>query len=463
MQLLDTASVPLSLQQKFVLCRRLGKLKVREYLTNDSFLFKKLSAILGLVIGLTLLTLGKKLRGCAVLSWLHRADYSDQANKIIAALFQRNINSQDNKKTPTAQLVYQEYIENLASTPATSRFFVDPQRLLGTKLLVLKAPQKNEKGVIVVDYSFALPLLAKFFDIYQIAEQYYLVLEPSWSGYCDLDILCYAQYDFPVFVQSFEPRDATFIRHTQSNLIPVPTAANWWIDHRMMQPLPTIKKDVDIIMIASWARFKRHQWFFSSLRRLQQSKGEKPRVVLVGYPTDCTRDDIFMLAKYFGVHKQIEMYEWLSPEEVNQQLNRAKVNVVWSRKEGVNRAIIEGMFAGVPCILRDGFNYGYHYPYINSQTGCFASERHLSQQLLWMIQNYHQFSPREWVMANMTCQHATKIIGEAIQHIALEKGENWTQDLAVKVGYLNGMCYWDNSDMQKFEADYTFLQSTLKR
>src|SRR5437879_9782962 len=121
-----------------------------------------------------------------------------------------------------------------------------------------------------------------------------------------------------------------------------------------------------------------------------------------------------MLARDMYVHKHVEIYEWISPEEVNQQLNRAKVNLVWSRKEGVNRAIIEGMFAGVPCILREGFNYGYHYPYINSQTGCFSSERHLPEQLLWMIRNYHQFSPRQWVMANMTCQHATKIISEAI-------------------------------------------------
>ena len=33
------------------------------------------------------------------------------------------------------------------------------------------------------------------------------------------------------------------------------------------------------------------------------------------------------------------------------------------------------MFAGVPCIVRQGFNYGYRYPYINGQTGCFAASQ----------------------------------------------------------------------------------------
>ena len=462
MQPLDIASMPLSWRQKLVLGWCLVRLKVKEYLTNDAFLFKKLSAILGLTSGLMLLTFGKKLQSFAVFSSIHRADYSDHANKMIASLFQTNTRTRDNKKALLANGVYQEYIEHLSPTLVTSRFFENPQRILGARMLVLKSPRENEKGVIIVDYSFALPLLMKFFDICRIAEQYYLVLEPSWSGYCDLDILCYAQYDFPVFIQAFEPRDAAFIRSTRSNLIPVPTSANWWVDHRILKPLPHVKKDVDVIMIASWAWFKRHYRLFSALSQLR-SKGEKLRIVLIGYPIDCTQNDIFILAKYFGIHKQIEMYEWLSPEEVNQQLNRAKVNVVWSRKEGVNRTIIEGMFAGVPCILRDGFNYGYPYPYINSQTGCFSSERALPEQLLWMIQNYYQFSPRKWVMANMTCQHATEILGEAIKRKTLEYGENWTQDLVVKICYLNTMRYWDDSDIQKFEEDYVFLRSTMKR
>jgi hypothetical protein len=433
-----------------------------EYLTCDSFLFKKTFAVLGLIVGMLFLKFGKKLKGLSILSSIHRAGSCEQVNMIITPIFQTNAGLRNNKKTSMTHHVYQEYIENLPQTPATSRFFEDPQRILGARMLVLKSPKENEKGVVVVDYSFALSIFVKFFDICQIAAKYHIVLEPSWSGYCDLDILCYTQYDFPVFVQASEPRDAAFIQATRSNLISVPTSANWWVDHRILKPLPSMKKDVDIIMIASWAQFKRHARFFAALVKLR-SKGEQPRVVLIGYPIDRTRDDIFILAKYFGVHRQIEMYEWLTPEEVNHHLNRAKVNIVWSRKEGVNRTIIEGMFAGVPCILREGFNYGYPYPYLNPQTGCFASEQRLPEQLLWMLQNYHRFSPRDWVMAHMTCQHATNIIGVAIKRIALANGENWTQDLVTKVCHLNTMRYWNDSDRQKFDADYAFLRSTLRR
>src|SRR5262249_39626937 len=156
---------------------------------------------------------------------------------------------------------------------------------------------------------------------------------------------------------------------------------------------------IDVVMIASWAKFKRHHRFFAALRTLRAA-GATPRVALLGYPVDSTRAEIWTLARYYGVADQLDVREWAPPDVVTQYLNRAKVNGIWPRREGVNRAIIEGMFAGVPCIVREGFNYGYRYPYINDQTGCFSSERELPQKLLWMLDNYWRFSPRDWVMAH---------------------------------------------------------------
>ena len=59
--------------------------------------------------------------------------------------------------------------------------------------------QQVKRGVVLIDYSFAMSLFAKKFDVARIAERYHFVLEPSWSGYCDLDILCYCKFSFPVF------------------------------------------------------------------------------------------------------------------------------------------------------------------------------------------------------------------------------------------------------------------------
>jgi hypothetical protein len=119
-------------------------------------------------------------------------------------------------------------------------------------------------------------------------------------------------------------------------------------------------------------------------------------------------------------------------------------------------------FAALPCVLREGFNYGYRYPYINEQTGCFARERDLPEKLLWMIERHDQLSPREWVAEHMSAQRATQLLAEAIGKTAAGCGEGWSGNVAVKVNKLHGMEYWDANDRRHFETDYAFLRSARK-
>jgi len=317
------------------------------------------------------------------------------------------------------------------------------------------------KGVIVVCYSYVFPLFAKLFDLRRIAKDYLIVLEPSWSGYCNWDVLCYSCLETPVFIQANEPRDYEFIEGLRPNFWPVPIAANSWIDHRVFRPLEGCKKDVDLIMVAGWADFKRHHRLFKALGSLRD-RGRCLKTVLIGYPMTQSRDRILEAAAYYGVHDQLEIYESLSPTEVNQHLNRAKVNIIWSRKEGVNRAIVEGMFANVPCLIRDGFNYGYRYPHINPQTGSYASDTELPDKLLFMLDHYRDFSPRAWVEQHMTCQQAADTLGRTIENSMTTVGEPWSGRLAVKVNGLHGMQYWEPRDHETFARDYAHLASCIR-
>ena len=109
--------------------------------------------------------------------------------------------------------------------------------LLGSRMLVLKSPGPGgEKGVLVIDYSYVFPLFFRLFHADVVAERYHLVLEPSWSGYCALEVLAYTRLRPPVFVESTEPRDTAFLRGLATNLVPVPVSANWWVDHRVFTP-----------------------------------------------------------------------------------------------------------------------------------------------------------------------------------------------------------------------------------
>jgi glycosyltransferase involved in cell wall biosynthesis len=432
---------------------------VKERVAFDCPLIKPLIGFSGIILARLLLKLQRVKQAFTVLSSIHSAACSSWATHVVqkdikASLISRNRQS----RSGGFANLFRAHAEHLRPATHTQKFFEEPIRMLGPMVVVLKKSRPNEKGVISILYSYALPLFAKLFDIERIAKDYFFVLEPSWSGYCNLDILCYSQLDCPVFVQAYEPRDEEFIRSLCTNLIPVPVSNNWWVDHRIFRPLPDVSKDVDVIMVAGWAHFKRHHQFFHSLMKLRR-KGIVLKTVLVGYPMGQSRDDVFEAAAYYGVQEQLELYEFIPAEEVNYHLNRAKVNVVWSRKEGVNRAIIEGMFAGVPCILREGFNYGYHYPYINGSTGCYSSEVDLPNKLLWMARNHQRFSPREWVLRHMSCEKANAILSESIKRLSLQMGEKWTEEPVVKVNGLHGMQYWNSQDQNKFDEDYNFLTS----
>lgn len=454
---------PASLMERCAGAADLLKKRIKEWLEFDSTAVKRFSSLTGLAVGGLLYAARCPRRGFSILAKVHRSAAGGLSSRLAERLARSAAGARAGSGAPHPLItVYDRHVENTPRDTATEKFFQDPLRLLKSLAIVVKSPRDNEKGVIIINYSYLFPLFAKLFDVPAVARRYHLVLEPSWSGYCNLDILCYSRYDFPVFVQAYEPYDAEFIERSRSNLVTVRTSTNWWVDHRVFRPRDEIAKDVDVIMVASWADFKRHHRLFAALRKLR-GEGLTPKVALLGYPCGRSRADICRQARYYGVLDCLEMQEQVPPEEVGRQMNRAKVNVIWSRKEGVNRAIIEGMFAGVPCIIREGFNYGYRYPYINPQTGCFAAENELPARLRWMIENHHRYRPRNWVMANMTCQHATAILSDVIRDVATRRGERWTQELAVKVNRLNDMGYWDEADEGRFEPDYEYLRSVIRR
>jgi glycosyltransferase involved in cell wall biosynthesis len=448
------------LTSRWAIALRLLMIRAREWLVFDSRLFRSLAAFAGTVAGVVAFAVLDARRGFALLSKVHQSNFAGWSNCLVEQLVRSA--ARDGWSRRRLWSAYERHVESATSDPRTAKFFEDPRRLLGPLVMVLKSPGENEKGVINLLYLHVHMLFLKLFDIERVAERYHVVLEPSWSGYCNPDVLCYSRYPFPVFVQAYEPRDYAFVRDVGGNLVPAPVSNNWWVDHRTFRPVPGVGKDVDLIMVASWADWKRHDRFFAALARLRLL-GLAAKTVLIGYPMGRTKEDILHLAAYHGVLDQIELYEHLTPEQVAHFMARASVNVIWSRKEGVNRTILEGLFSDTPGIMREGFNYGYKYDYINEKTGCFSSEAALPETLARMLKQPGAYAPRAWVMEHMTCQKATEILSGAIREASLALGQAWTRDLAQKVNRLNGQAYWEESDRERFAADYAYLAAAIRQ
>jgi glycosyltransferase involved in cell wall biosynthesis len=433
--------------------------QLREGLRYDLAPAQWLIGQAGLALGIVAYAAGRRLDGLRTLCRVHSAGLSESSRRASES-FIRGLYAHPSARAALCA-VFDQYRARPPEVIAR-RFIEQPTRLFGSSLMVLKRARDGEKGVLVLNYPYVYGLFARLFDVARVQQRYYIVLEFAWSGVCDLDVLQFGLSEDPIFVETLEPRDHGFLRALGRPFVPVPVSTNSWVDYRVFRPLSGATKELDVCMIAAWAAYKRHSAFFRALQTARR-RGRRLRTVLVGYPMDRTKDMIYAQARYYGVADQIEIHEWLSPTDVNVHLNRAKVHVLWSRREGVNRAIIEALFADVPVIVRSGFNYGFPYPYINAHTGQFVDEPELPDKLVAMVDSHDTYSPRSWVMTHMTSRRNTTILSDVIKAHAVAAGAPWTEDLVAKVSELNGLRYWDANDAVRFRDDYDYLATHILR
>jgi glycosyltransferase involved in cell wall biosynthesis len=303
-----------SLRQRLKLQMGVLKSKFKEWCLFDSPVAQRVIASAQFIKGRLQLACGNRLAGLLTLMRLHRAALSAGIDRCIERCLSAEIATPDPSHPDRNRLQHalDEYIAAIRPTSRLAKIFADPLNLFVHNATVLKSPVSLEKGVLLLNYSYVYAPFAKLFDLQRIAERYYIVLEPSWSGSCDENILVYGFLPSPVFVQTTEPRDIEFLQRFRGGLLPVPTAGNWWVDHHLYHPLPDVPKDSDLVMVAAWGQFKRHHAFFAALHRLRR-RGRVLKTILVGYPAGMTMPEVAALARYYGVHDQIELHEWSHP------------------------------------------------------------------------------------------------------------------------------------------------------
>ena len=338
----------------------------------------------------------------------------------------------------------------------------DRVRCLRVRSLVLKPPigsssdvVKKEKGVLLVKGEIE-PLIC-LCTVGRLLQNYWLVLEPGSAGYALANILYFTAFpDFPVVVMAPAVEDRIFLRDLNRNLVPTSIGASDWVNPEVFRPLPDTPKIYDAVMVSYWGRVKRHHVLFKALRKLRD---ESYKVALVGIPWDeGTLSQVENLANWYGVRHQITFFEKLRPEEVNMVLNQSKVNLLLSLKEGANKTLFEGMFAGVPAILLEN-NIGVNKEHIvEGRTGRLVKERELPEALLWFREHYREFSPREWAMHNISPPVTAAKLNDLLQKLAHQRGEPWTRDIVAKTNCPEPMYYPDASVAEGFPTIDDILQ-----
>jgi glycosyltransferase involved in cell wall biosynthesis len=291
--------------------------------------------------------------------------------------------------------------------------------------LVLKAPAPGgEKGVLLVMFSEMFRLLHSHINLEKLLEDYALVLEPSWSGYCGPDLLDLTREAEKIFVLAAEEGDFAFLQRLGSNLIPVKLGPCDWVNPHAAAPYLANPKDFDIVMNSMWASLKRHHVLF----RMLASATRRYKVALIGQPwLGRTQVDIELLADFYNVGDQITILDRIPYAEVMDVTCRSKVSVLLSLKEGSNRAIAESIFCNVPVVVLSNHVGGIRKNIV-PQTGLLIDEQNLEPAIVQLL--HSSINPREWGMEHISCFKSSAKLNAILRDHALSNGRPWTQDIA---------------------------------
>jgi hypothetical protein len=309
------------------------------------------------------------------------------------------------------------------------RFFPDSKPRLVQKSIILKPPKANgEKGVLFVSFESNWLRLLRYADVKKLAADYNLVLSPTWSPPYDLAFLVAYRLWPGTLVTILSNLDDEIIFHELTpNVVTVPLLASSWVDPDTFCPLSNGEKRHDIVMLATFAHYKRHFALFRAISEMRK----KPRVLILGHRQDGrTRTSLEEEATLFGVGKQVTILEALPDREMIRALQSAKVCAIMSMGEGSCVAVAESLFANVPVGLVAGANIGSR-AFINAYTGRFLRSDCLAEDLESFIREFSAYNPRRWMIENKASYvDSCRILNESLKSLARKQGRPWTTDIA---------------------------------
>lgn len=297
------------------------------------------------------------------------------------------------------------------------------------RLTVLKPYiNQQEPGVVHVKFSETISELPRRIDIDALTPYYRLVLEPSWTGLCDPGILQYLHTARTNIILAPDPTDYALIEMLAGKLVPIGLGPCDWVDPRIAEPHLGAKKEFDIVMNSNWSTWKRHGLLFNTLRSLPAST----RIALIGGAVDGTNvDRIIRLARYFGVAKQVTIFERISHKDVMRVVCAARCSVLLSLKEGANRSLAESMFCDVPVLLLNEHVGGIRKNVV-PETGVLVPERQLASGLMRLIEAAPNMNPRAWALENIACSASSACLNDALKAVAANESETWSEDIVVR-------------------------------
>jgi glycosyltransferase involved in cell wall biosynthesis len=303
--------------------------------------------------------------------------------------------------------------------------FRDPRL---TKAAVLK-PYVGpcERGVLFVSFETQWIRLLRPENVRELADRYAVVVAPSYSPpHVLFNVAFPALFPGPVFTLLSNPKDAETFPRLSDRLTVVPLYASSWVNPALFEPIPKPQRRYDLLMVANFAKFKRHHAFFSALRSMPRDL----RVLLIGQGQDGRDAGVIReTARWYGVADRFTLLSDVPYREIPNYYCQARASVVLSKREGSCVAVAESLFADAPAAILREAGIGSR-AFINDETGRFLDENNLAADLTAFVRDADRYRPRAWAERNISCFRSTQTLNELLKKAALESGREWTQDIA---------------------------------
>jgi glycosyltransferase involved in cell wall biosynthesis len=299
-------------------------------------------------------------------------------------------------------------------------------RRLYTAAVLKPYVSEREKGVLFFSFEHSWVRLLTLCDYRALAQRYTLVLAPSWSPPHSIVSYVFPRaWPDPVLTLLSNRKDLELFPRISPKYVPVPLFASSWVNPDLFEPLPRDQRDIDLLMVANFGKFKRHHALFRALRHMPPA-----RILLIGQDQDGrTADTIRALARTYGVADRFTLVANAAYEEVAKALCRSRASVILSRREGSCVVVAESLFADTPVGLLEDAAIGSR-EFINPSTGCLLREDRLAEQLQELIATADRYAPRRWAEKNIACLHSSRLLNDALRQHQTARGEEWTCDIA---------------------------------
>jgi glycosyltransferase involved in cell wall biosynthesis len=322
------------------------------------------------------------------------------------------------------------------------------------RILILKVPRLEggeviEKGALIVKFSETFAPLFHELDVRRLAQYFTIILEPSSVGYSVPEILIWTQLrpEKVVVLAPYQP-DFDFLLAGQSNLVPITLGPADWVNPARFAKRGGTEKVYDAIYIANFNPIKRVDRYLRAVVRVSQRRADfRAALVCAGLGKE-TRygQDILATIAWAKRNANLDFFHSVDQRQLNELLNWAKVNVLVSLREGANKCLAEGLFAGTPALLIDECACGNHR-HVTPETGRSVADRDLEKTLIWFADHHAQFQSDAWAEPNISPTASTHLLSRTLRELEGASGSVWTSELKAKMnqpelGYVDAGDDW---------------------